>query len=111
MVAALPVRIQDAIGRFRSLLQDHYGERLLALKLFGSQARGDVHPESDVDLLVLLEAVDWRTKNDIYGLAADVCLATDVALAPTVVDRATWEVWRRQGRPLFNTIEREGIPL
>ncbi len=35
-----------------------YGDRLRQVLLFGSWARGDAHPESDIDLLVVLDRVD-----------------------------------------------------
>lgn len=43
-------------------LKQLYGERLKNVVLFGSWARGDAHPESDIDLLVVLDHVDdtWR---------------------------------------------------
>ncbi len=42
------------IKKCRSLLQAHYGDRFAGLLLYGSQARGDAGPGSDLDLLVLL---------------------------------------------------------
>jgi predicted nucleotidyltransferase len=41
----------DALGRV-------YGDRLRGVLLFGSWARGDAHPESDIDLLVVLDQVE-----------------------------------------------------
>lgn len=35
-----------------------YGDRLRRVLLFGSWVRGDAHPESDIDLLVVLDRVD-----------------------------------------------------
>lgn len=35
-----------------------YGDRLQRVLLFGSWARGDAHPESDIDLLVVLDRVE-----------------------------------------------------
>jgi hypothetical protein len=35
-----------------------YDDRLSSVLLFGSWARGDAHPESDIDLLVVLDRVD-----------------------------------------------------
>jgi predicted nucleotidyltransferase len=45
-----------AVAEIRAL----YGERLESVHLFGSRARGDAHPDSDVDLLVVLDGVDSR---------------------------------------------------
>jgi len=42
------LRLQDA-------LLDAFGNRYYGLVLYGSQARGDVGPDSDVDVLVLLD--------------------------------------------------------
>src|SRR5436189_1832808 len=39
-------------------LRGLYGDRLNRVLLFGSWARGDAHPESDIDLLVVLDRVD-----------------------------------------------------
>jgi predicted nucleotidyltransferase len=39
-------------------LRSLYGRRLRRVLLFGSWARGDAHPESDIDLLVVLDRVD-----------------------------------------------------
>lgn len=39
-------------------LKELYGARLRQVILFGSWARGDAHPESDIDLLIVLDRVD-----------------------------------------------------
>jgi hypothetical protein len=39
-------------------LRGLYGARLKKVLLFGSWARGDAHPDSDIDLLVVLDRVD-----------------------------------------------------
>lgn len=41
-------------------LRGLYGRRLRKVVLFGSWARGDAHPESDIDLLVVLDRVGDR---------------------------------------------------
>ena len=45
---SLPASLLDACRR-------HYGERLVALALFGSMGRGTPRPDSDVDMLVIAD--------------------------------------------------------
>lgn len=49
---------QRAAARFRSGLERIYGDRLVGVYVFGSQARGDFGAESDLDVLVVLDCVD-----------------------------------------------------
>jgi Uncharacterised protein family (UPF0158)/Nucleotidyltransferase domain len=50
-----PMEVATAVaGDLRAL----YGRRLRRMLLFGSWARGDAHPESDIDLLVVLDRVE-----------------------------------------------------
>jgi predicted nucleotidyltransferase len=50
-----PVEIAQAVA---ADLRQLYGDRLRRVLLFGSWARGDAHPESDVDLLIVLDRLD-----------------------------------------------------
>ena len=45
-------------GEVAEELRGLYGDRLRSVLLFGSWAREDAHPESDIDLLVVLDRVE-----------------------------------------------------
>lgn len=98
-------------ARFADALRARYSDEVLDVRLFGSCARGEVHEDSDVDVAVVLERLDWRTRCDVIDLATDIGLEHDLRLSPTLFDRATFEHWRTQQRPLVMDIERDGVRL
>jgi predicted nucleotidyltransferase len=58
---SLDERERDCLRRYCELLHEHLGERLVAVRMFGSAARGDMWAaqapmNSDVDLLVVTRA-------------------------------------------------------
>jgi predicted nucleotidyltransferase len=46
---------KKAIEEVKNRLVTKYGDRLLLLKLYGSKARGDSHPNSDIDILAVVK--------------------------------------------------------
>ena len=50
------IHLQPILTRLKKELTDLYGDRLQHLTLFGSQARGDAEPGSDIDVLVVLKS-------------------------------------------------------
>ena len=46
---------RDLIQRSKDILSKHYGDRFAGLVLYGSEARGESRPDSDIDFLVLLK--------------------------------------------------------
>jgi len=50
----MPENIQALLVELRKELSRRYRSRLKGVYLFGSYARGDYQPESDVDILIVL---------------------------------------------------------
>ena len=64
-----------------------------------------------MDVAVVLEQLDWRTRCDVIDLATDIGLERDLRISLTLFDRATFARWRAQERPLVMDIENDGVPL
>jgi predicted nucleotidyltransferase len=58
MKAKTPLHIRKMMTKFREELVHIYGDNLKAVYLYGSYARGDYRPGSDVDVMILLS--DYR---------------------------------------------------
>lgn len=97
---------RQAVEAFVTELYRQYPDRVQDVVLFGSKARGEVHPDSDIDILILVDNDDWRFSHAISRLAARISLNYDVLLGPRVVRQARW---RRS--LLYPTVSSEGIPL
>jgi Uncharacterised protein family (UPF0158)/Nucleotidyltransferase domain len=91
-------------------LRGLYGARLKNVLLFGSWARGDAHPESDIDLLVVLDSVEsvWdelRRMDDVlwrHSYANDT-VVTVLPVAETDAEKREKAVLMRalaEGRPV-----------
>jgi uncharacterized protein len=51
---------QPLLDRFTDTLEQVYGDRLISVVLFGSVARGTANPDSDLDLLVIIDGLPER---------------------------------------------------
>jgi predicted nucleotidyltransferase len=48
-------KLKNILTQLRSHFEQLYGDRLTQMVLYGSQARGDARPDSDIDILVVLK--------------------------------------------------------
>ncbi|MBI4610222.1 MAG: nucleotidyltransferase domain-containing protein [Candidatus Rokubacteria bacterium] len=51
----IPLALRAAAERYAGLLHGALGQNLVSVVLFGSVARGDAGPDSDIDLLIIAE--------------------------------------------------------
>ena len=107
----LKPRDQAALTDFLKKVRSALGDRLIEAKLFGSKASGKDEPDSDIDVLVVVDQARVELEDRVLDIAFDVNLAHDVYLSPRVVARAILEdpVWSIT--PFLQAIAKEGIPL
>ena len=102
-----------ATGEFVRRLRRDLPANVVDLRLFGSEARGQASPESDIDVLVVVQPDAERValETRIVDIAFDVNLEFNVFISPSVVTPAILDhpVWRES--PFIETVLREGVAL
>jgi predicted nucleotidyltransferase len=107
----LAARERKAIQVFSHRLHERYPDEILQVTLFGSKARGDSGPSSDIDILITVREESWSLRGKISTLAADVSLEYDVLIGPRVLGKERWERMKEHSFGLYKNIVAEGIPL
>jgi uncharacterized protein len=69
-----------------------YGSRLRGLYVFGSFARGDSHPDSDLDVLVVLDRTDAYAEEirRTGGIFWSLSLEAETSIVPVFVAESDW---------------------
>ena len=97
------------LGELTDRLTAAYGDRLHAVVLFGSEARGDAGPDSDIDLLAVLETPTGDYGDELErGLAAVYPVALRLGRRVSVKP-LTREEYERGDSPLLREVRRAGV--
>ena len=102
--------VRIILAELRRRFEALYGPRLVRMVLFGSQARDDAEPGSDIDVLVVLSG-EVRMGEEIERTADDVVavsLEYDETVACVFVTQHEFETERS---PLLLNVRREGVAL
>jgi len=102
--------IKVILERFKSDLKQLYGKDLVGLILYGSYSRGEEREDSDIDVLVILQAMqspfsEIRRMSDLkYNILEKY--EKVISTVPTTQDR-----FDKMEVPLYKIIKKEGIRI
>ena len=80
-----------------------------AVWAFGSRARGSAHPESDLDLCVVVPEATRELREGIHAIAWEIGFEQGRVLAPIILSEEDFEQGPMSASTLVATIRREGI--
>lgn len=101
--------IRPILEELKAGLTALYGDRLDRVILYGSQARGDARPDSDIDVLVVLkEPFDLAHEMD---RTADLYLDMMIRHGIDIPRHIRWQGDITPTKGLFRTLLREGVRI
>ena len=100
--------MEPIIRKCNKILRSHYGKQFMQLVIYGSLARDDATPESDIDLLVLLKSpFDYFLElRVIVDMLYSIQLESDRLISAKPVDILEYEQGCIQ---FYRNVKQEGI--
>ncbi len=100
-------------SHIRAILKRALAGHVLSAAIFGSMARGEDHPESDLDLIMIVERRKDREKaHDRTDVVTEKLREEfGVRLSPMAFGRSEFRENYRKGKSFFQTVVREGETL
>jgi len=97
------------LSRFRTALDEIYGDRLERVVLFGSRARGDARPDSDYDVAVFLKDAGsfWTESGRLAEIETAILYDTGAIINALPFSAGAYH----SQSPLMHELRREGLDL
>jgi len=111
MLEHLSSEEQHVLQELKKTLEEGLGSQLVKIALFGSKARGDFDPDSDLDVAVVVRGLTRKLKNRIYNDVGELELEYLIPLSTFVISEEQFDFLKKRERRIALDIEREGIPL
>ena len=100
------------LSRIAETAKEVFGEKLESVILYGSYARGDYTPESDVDVMILVKEIApedlWKYKQPIIHVESELGLQYDLLISATVKDIETFNKYL-DVLPFYQNVMKEGV--
>jgi UTP:GlnB (protein PII) uridylyltransferase len=101
---------KKVLDTFKSLVSKKVS--VYRMVLFGSRARGDAHPYSDMDVLVVLDKItDENDMDYVSDCAWEAGFEHGIVVVPIVFTKDEWEKGPERYSLLAQAVEKEGVPI
>ncbi len=103
-------KVQEIMNELRKRFEMIYGARLAKMILYGSHARGDAEPGSDIDIAVVLRGTvnSGQEISRTGEIVADLSLRLGEVISCVFMEE---DQFMHRNGPLLRNVRREGIAV
>lgn len=106
---ALTQNERQALLDLKKILEERF--RVLDYRVFGSKARGDDFPDSDIDVMIEIEDHDAQIEAEIDDVVFEINLAYGCQISTVIFGRKELEEGPLGESPLYRVIQKEGLKV
>jgi predicted nucleotidyltransferase len=86
-------------------------EKIKLMYLFGSRSRDDWKPDSDYDILIVLETKDRKVISSLYDTVVDILISTGKLVSLKIFSDSEYRRLSSISTPFMSNILKEGINI
>lgn len=102
---------QDWLEAYRQILQAQHPGVVARMVIYGSKARGDDHPDSDLDVLLILKNEAECIKRQLRRVGYELAATSDVVPSILAYTQDEWESREKSGSPFWQAVERDAVSV
>jgi uncharacterized protein len=104
--------MDEVIKRFLGILKAlSVWEHIIEIYLFGSRCRDDWRPDSDYDLLIVLDRKDRQIISSLYDAVLDILLETGKLVSLKIFESREFQRLSSIPTPFIESVLTEGVKL
>ena len=106
-------RMKNLMEQYVEQVRQIYGSHVQQIILYGSYARGDFRPDSDIDIMILLDMSDLELKaysQSLSYMTYDFNLDNDLDIKPIAKSQEHFNKWV-ENYPFYTNVHNEGVLL
>ena len=98
-----------AIRRLKEVLSEKFS--LLDFRIFGSKARGDDTPESDIDVMIEIDESNPDIESQMDDIIFKINIENDTLISATFFTKKELDEGPMSESPIYKVIQKEGISI
>ena len=101
---------QTWLDEYRTVLSEWHAGVVFRMVIYGSKARGEAHPDSDLDVLIIVRNDAGALKRKLRDIGYDLA-ATSWAVPSILATQDEWQHRKETGFPFQQVVERDAVAV